>query len=227
MFSKQTGPHEWLESRLRRYQAKEYRQPLRDHSLRVFDRLASIVARHQCPLVLDAGCGRAESTRKLASAFPDCLVIGADKSAARLGAEELQNNLKEEDNYVLIRVELVDLWRLLAETSWLVTAQYLFYPNPWPKPAHLKRRWHAHPVFPVILGLAETLEMRCNWSIYAEEFARACELISGRRPATGYLHLAEPISAFERKYHASGHRLYWCRHRQANNQLVLVNQISG
>jgi tRNA (guanine-N7-)-methyltransferase len=50
--------------------------------------------------------------------------------------------------------------------------------------------------------------MRCNWRIYAEEFALATRLALGVEADVRFLPEGSALSAFERKYRASGHALY-------------------
>jgi tRNA (guanine-N7-)-methyltransferase len=100
----------------------------------------------------------------------------------------------------------------LLHTAQMVAKKvYLLYPNPSPKPEHLKRRWHAHPIFPTLLACAETLELRTNWAIYAQEFALALQSCGWRavqEPLPLAQALSAPISNFEAKYAASGHALW-------------------
>ncbi|MEJ2385643.1 MAG: hypothetical protein P8Y54_14885 [Xanthomonadales bacterium] len=72
----------------------------------------------------------------------------------------------------------------------------------------MQRRWHGHPVFPDLLALGGRLELRTNWSLYAQEFAWAAARLTGRTIRPGELPAAEALSPFERKYRASGHTLY-------------------
>jgi tRNA G46 methylase TrmB len=112
------------------------------------------------------------------------------------------------DNHVLLRVELATFWRLLLGAGHLPERHFLFYPNPWPKTGHLVRRWHGHPVFPVLLALGGEIEMRCNWDIYAQEFARAAGLATRAAIGVTEIRPERAISAFERKYLERGQRLY-------------------
>jgi tRNA (guanine-N7-)-methyltransferase len=160
------------------------------------------------PLVLDSGCGTGESTRLIARALPDCLVIGIDKSLARLARTGSTSFPHREGNAIWLRAELATFWRLALESGWRLRRHYLLYPNPWPKPGQLQRRWHAHPVFPDLLRLGGRLEMRCNWAIYAREFAAAANRVLGTRASPRLLGESAITSPFERKYRASGHRLY-------------------
>jgi len=178
-----------------------WEQPLRGFSRTAFESLGDL---ETSEIVIDAGCGTGQSTRLLAQRFPGSVVIGVDRSAARLSkAGELP------DNAILLRADLADLWRLARAAGWRVNRHYLYYPNPWPKPGHLKRRWHAHPVWPDLLGLGGRLEMRTNFEIYAREFARALKL-AGCDPHLEVLTLqaGEAISPFEYKYCQSGHDLF-------------------
>ena len=49
---------------------------------------------------------------------------------------------------------------------------YILYPNPYPKKNRLKKRFYAHPSFPLILALGgEKIVVRSNWKGYLSEFA--------------------------------------------------------
>ncbi len=87
----------------------------------------------------------------------------------------------------------------------------MLYPNPWPKIGQLGRRWHGHPVFPAVVALGGYFECRSNWRIYIEECAAALHQLTGIDVAAETYAAAAPITPFERKYLASGHRLWRCR----------------
>lgn len=158
----------------------------------------------QSPLVLDSGCGTGWSTARLAERYPDATVIGVDQSAARL--ERFRE--PELPNMARIRARAEDFWRLLAADGIRPARHFLFYPNPWPKAAHFRRRWHGHPVFPDLLALGGTLELRTNWRIYAEEFSLAAGICGTAMPRVVSFSVGSPLTPFERKYADSGHRLY-------------------
>ncbi len=203
----QTGPHEDLGRRVARALEHPLRKPVAEHTRTAFESArAWLAARPGVPLVLDAGCGVGLSTRRLAWRLPDHAVIGVDRSESRLSRE----HGPLPDNALLLRADLVDFWRLALEDGWRPVRHYLLYPNPYPKAAHLKMRWHGHPVLPVILALGGRLELRSNWRLYVEEFALALTQVCGRE-ATAVPH--EPIdddylTPFEQKYHASGQELW-------------------
>jgi tRNA G46 methylase TrmB len=206
--SRQQGVHPRLGAVLEAHLEQTWRAPLHRTSVAAFEALQADLGGAVTGLVLDSGCGTGDSTRQIARALPDCLVIGVDRSAARLQRGGIGRSPQREGNAVWLRADLATFWRLAAGAGWRLQHHYLLYPNPWPKPAQLRRRWHAHPVFPDLLRLGGRLEMRCNWAVYALEFAAAVNRTLGtdvRPTAMG----ESPISsAFERKYRASGHPLY-------------------
>ena len=104
-------------------------------------------------------------------------------------------------------MELSTFWRLAVRHGWRTEHHFLFYPNPWPKPAHLTRRWHAHPAFPWLLALGGTLEMRCNWDIFAQEFSASLALC-GVDAQVDRIGEGEAVSPFEDKYRRSRHTLW-------------------
>jgi tRNA (guanine-N7-)-methyltransferase len=64
----------------------------------------------------------------------------------------------------------------------------------------------------LLLQLCDELELRCNWAIYAEEFQLALRWSNWRVEACELkCDPEETITAFERKYVASGHALYQVR----------------
>jgi len=208
----QAGLHPRLDTVVRKHLAAHWAQPLHRPSVDAWRELLDRdIFGEQRPLILDSGCGTGASTRRLAGMFPGHLVIGVDRSQKRLGRGAVATGMFQCDNYVLLRSELATFWRLLYESGRSPERHFLFYPNPWPKSAHLMRRWHGHPVFPVLLALGGEIEMRCNWEIYAREFARAAGLATGAIAAVREVVPDIPVSPFERKYLERGHTLYAVR----------------
>ena len=72
--------------------------------------------------------------------------------------EDQETSIVLKSNAILLRAELSDFFSLVAyKSDWIVRSHYLLYPNPYPKAKHLKRRWHGHPIFPVMLTLGQYL----------------------------------------------------------------------
>lgn len=205
--SAQTGPHEDLIAQVAKYAQHRWGRPIADYNREAFARAQQWLGEPEQPLILDSGCGSGDSTRILAARYPSHRVIGVDRSADRLAKQRTDTP----ENCLLVRADLVDFWRLAHEAGWQPERHYLLYPNPEPKPKHLKRRFHAHPVFPDLVALGGRLECRSNWRIYLEELALALDYHG--RPAQ-ILPVPEdepPLTLFERKYRASGQPL-WLLH---------------
>jgi len=207
--SSQTGVHPHLEKHLHRHLETPWKQPFHQPTIEAYGRLKDEgVLSGQQPFILDSGCGTGESTQRLAGLFPQYNVIGVDQSSARLAKSGVDSNLFRRENCILLRAELATFWRLLARDGYSPERHFLFYPNPWPKPGHLIRRWHGHPVFPQLLGLGGEIELRCNWQIYALEFARAVTLATGKTVNVKTFVPESGITPFEKKYLERGQSLF-------------------
>ena len=218
ILSRQTDIHEDLPRLLARHQPHAFQKPYTDYNRAAFAQFMQAWAASQwAPLIVDAGCGVGESTLHIARAHPNAFVVGVDQSEDRLTTQKSWWRDEWPSNFVWIRADLVDFWRLLheelARRGERLYKHFILYPNPWPKIGHLKRRWHGHAVLPTILALGGVLECRSNWPIYIQEFAFAVAQLSGKPPEfSGQLPpIASPMTPFERKYQQRKEPLFMCR----------------
>jgi tRNA G46 methylase TrmB len=183
-----------------------HRRPIAEHTRAAFDAVRSRVEGRSGRLIFDSFCGTGMSTALLAQRYPDSVVLGIDKSGKRLR----RHAKTPAANYLLVRAECGDFWRLAAAAGWRVQHHFLLYPNPWPKPGQLQRRIHGSPDFAALLALGGTVELRSNWPIYVEEFG--CALVTaGQFPVVDRVQPAVAMTLHERKYFGSGHPLWRCR----------------
>jgi len=217
--SDQVQVHPRLAEVVARHLHQTFRRTPSEAGRRAFDNIVECLRR--APFVLDAGCGTGTSTFVLALRHPDRIVLGVDKSAARLAAGLRRIEAGEAPrNARLLRCDLVDFWQLAAAAGLRCEHQYLLYPNPWPKPDQFKRRWHAHPVLRDILKLGGSIEMCTNWGVYADEFAAVFGMIGRSVEHAPLIVAADPLTLFERKYAASGHALWRVIARGADGSQV-------
>ncbi len=202
--SSQIGPHKNLVKLVHKYQQSCMQDSIPKHAYSAFEIANQFVAGDT--VVLDSGCGTAESSYRLAKQFPDTKVIAIDKSIIRL--QRSHTHGQQPENLLLLQADCIHMWRLIQQAQWEIQKHCLFYPNPWPKPGHLQRRWHGHPIFPTLVALGGVLIMRTNWKIYAQEFAQALGIILERPVAIAALSLNDAVTPFERKYLHSEHSLY-------------------
>jgi tRNA (guanine-N7-)-methyltransferase len=204
--SAQTTIHPDLGKVLQRAKEREFEKPIKKQVIIEFERLKDVVDRNSAHLMLDSFCGTGHSTLALAQRHPGAFVIGFDQSEDRLNKAPIA--LKDQKNAILLRAEAVDLWRLFLKENWHFEKHTLFYPNPWPKVGHLRRRVHGHPVFPQMMRLSDQLELRSSWDIYAQEFVAAVNFLDLAAHGPERIYPSVPVSLFEKKYIETATPLY-------------------
>ena len=228
--SNQDSIHNDLEKLVQKYASTSFLRPIADHTRKTFSEASKFVnqfygiveatPRTPVQVILDSGCGTGESTLHISKRFQGVPVIGIDKSSLRLqkaeaGTEDIHKAAPTNAFYA--RGELLDFWKLaekaVAEGRWTIPYHALFFPNPWPKQSEATRRFHLHPIFPTMLPLAKTTELRTNWEIYAREFAKAAETLASVKNFDLQVELTEynpdaPETAFERKYKEARQQLW-------------------
>jgi tRNA (guanine-N7-)-methyltransferase len=167
------------------------------------------------PLVLEIGSGMGETTAAIAQAHPEADFIAVEVHGPGVGS--LLNRIESLQlrNLRLIRHDAVEvLERMIPDAS--LAAIHLFFPDPWPKKRHHKRRL-VQPEFAALaarkLAPGAMLHAATDWPDYAEHM----EEVFLREPL-----LARAGSGFverlETKFEARGKRLgheirdlYWRR----------------
>ena len=206
--SSQHGLHPRLNEIVAKHIEKPYLKPIQQHNQLAFGQLQSAI-KDLSPqkLILDSCCGTGMSTRKIAEANTNALVVGIDQSASRLNrnTEQIANFPQ---NALLLRTNCEDFWRLCADAKLTFEKHYILYPNPYPKAEHLKRRWHGHPCFPALPKLTKNIELRSNWLTYLKEFEHAWQQLTGNTSELYEVPAEDPLTLFERKYTGSGQTLF-------------------
>jgi tRNA G46 methylase TrmB len=197
----QTGIHKNLDKVVSRHLAQPSQKPLSEHTQQAFKQVLEWLGDWQGELILDSCCGVGESTMNIALTHPNAKVIGVDKSALR--TDKHQAYASNVENYIIIRADLTDFLRLLVLQGKTLDKHYLLYPNPYPKSAHLQRRWYATSALADIIKLGGRLEVRSNWQLYIEEFSRALEIAKVQNQTQQYTS-ETAMTPFERKYWRSG-----------------------
>lgn len=183
----------------------DYLKPVSGHTLNAFKEIEKAFSLGVKSIVLDSGCGTGYSTVILAKRFPESLVIGLDKSDIRLRKTKHKERF---DNVLFVRADQFDFWHLLVKAGWPVVKHCMYYPNPWPKKAHIKRRIHGHPAFVELPKLTKNIEVRSNWLTYVQEFAAAWQILTHEDLILEKIEPVQPVSLFEKKFKESGHQLY-------------------
>lgn len=201
--STQTSIHQNLSAVVTKHLHAPFKKPIVSHNQKAFDDIACNIDPKAQPLIFDSFCGTGESTCAIAQKFPLALVIGIDKSAHRLSKAPLLPN-----NALLVRADTDDFWRIALEQGWQLQKHFILYPNPWPKPDHLKRRIHGSALWPTLLQLGGELTLRSNWKTYIDETHHALSISHFTSHVQSLEYQPEPLTAFERKYQQSDHLLW-------------------
>jgi tRNA (guanine-N7-)-methyltransferase len=167
------------------------------------------------PLVLEIGSGMGETTAAIAQACPNADFIAAEVHGPGVGS--LLNRIESLQlrNLRVIRHDASEvLEEMIADGS--LAAIHLFFPDPWPKQRHHKRRL-VQPEFAALaarkLAPGGTLHAATDWPDYADHM----ETVLLKEPMfhrvdSGFVQ--RPVTKFENRGKRLGHPirdLYWRR----------------
>jgi len=167
------------------------------------------------PLVLEIGSGMGETTAAIAQAHPDADFIAVEVHGPGVGSLLNRIDALQLRNLKVIRHDAADvLEKMIADAS--LAAIHLFFPDPWPKKRHHKRRL-VQPGFAALaarkLAPGGTLHAATDWPDYAEHMSA----VFSREPlvemaAAGFT--SRPATKFEARGKRLGNPisdLYWRR----------------
>ena len=125
----------------------------------------------RAPVVLEIGCGMGETTVQIAAASPDVDFVGIEVHMPGVGSLMRRAAEHELSNLRVIAHDAVDVVATMIPFGSL-SAVHVFFPDPWPKKRHHKRRLLKAPfVHELALRLASgcALHVATDWRDYAEE----------------------------------------------------------
>lgn len=158
------------------------------------------------PLVIEIGCGTGTATAAMAKAEPHLNLIGIEVYQPGLAQLVQQIEREEIGNIRLLRGDAVDvLENMVAPES--LTGVRVFFPDPWPKARHHKRRLLQAPTFALIASRLKpggVLHVATDHADYAEHILAVGSqepLFTGLNDTTGGDSAASRVTApigFER-----------------------------
>lgn len=167
-----------------------------------FDRVA--------PRVLEIGFGMGHSTAAIAQASPNIDLLGIEVHPPGVGAllqriESLQiNNLR------IIQHDAVQVLERMIAPSTLAGAM-IFFPDPWPKKRHHKRRLIQPPFVALLASRLQpgaTLHLATDWEPYAQQMLQVLSaepLLMNTAAGFAERPAYRPVTKFERRGVALGH----------------------
>ena len=164
----------------------------------------------QAPCVLEIGFGMGDASAAIAAARPDTDFIGVEVHEAGVGALLRLIGERQLANLRIVRHDAVEvLQQMVAPAS--LAAVHVFFPDPWHKKRHHKRRLIQPPLVALIasrLAPAGVLHCATDWEPYAEQMLavlRAEPLLvntaEGYAPRPDY----RPLTKFEARGLRLGH----------------------
>jgi tRNA (guanine-N7-)-methyltransferase len=177
----------------------EYRQEVLDPRA-VFGR--------QAPLVLEIGSGMGDTTARIAAERPDTDFIAVEVHGPGVGSLLKRIDELGLKNLRVVRHDALEvLEHMIADAS--LAAIHLFFPDPWPKKRHHKRRL-VQPDFAALaarkLAPGGHLHAATDWSDYAEQML---EVLSGEPQLARVADaVARPATKFELRGLKLGHTVF-------------------
>ena len=158
------------------------------------------------PVVLEIGSGMGETTAAIAAAHPDIDFIAVEVHGPGVGS--LLNHIEhgQMKNLRVIRHDALDVLEHMVGDAALA-AIHLFFPDPWPKKRHHKRRL-VQPAFAALaarkLSPGGTLHAATDWPDYAEHMGAVFGAEPQLEPAPSGL-VQRPETKFETRGLRLGH----------------------
>ncbi|HET9144321.1 tRNA (guanosine(46)-N7)-methyltransferase TrmB [Actinophytocola sp.] len=161
------------------------------------------------PLVLEIGSGMGETTARLAAAEPEVNYLAVEVYQPGLAQLMMRAEAGGIDNLRLVRGDAVVL---LAEhlAPGSLTEVRIFFPDPWPKTKHHKRRL-VQPGFVALvadrLRPGGRLRLATDWAPYAEQMLEVCQAEPAlRNPHPDYAPRPEwrSVTKFEDRANTAG-----------------------
>ncbi|MGH3431782.1 MAG: tRNA (guanosine(46)-N7)-methyltransferase TrmB [Thermocrispum sp.] len=166
----------------------------------------------EAPVLVEVGSGTGETTSQLAQQTPELNYVAVEVYAAGLGQLMMRADRMQLDNLRMLHGDAVVLLsRHIAPGS--LHGVRVFFPDPWPKLRHHKRRL-VQPAFARLaaerLEPGGTLHLATDWAHYAEQMLDVCSaepLLRNRHPqGDGWAPrpMWRPVTKFEARAHEEG-----------------------
>ena len=165
------------------------------------------------PLVLEIGFGMGESIAGIAAARPDCDFIGVEVYPAGVGSLLMQIERLGLSNVRVIQEDAVTVVHDRLAPA-MLAGIHVFFPDPWPKLRHHKRRLIQGPFVALLASrLAPGGYLHCatDWENYAQQMLavlsaerQLANTVPGFAPRPDY----RPLTRFEQRGLRLGHPVW-------------------
>lgn len=173
------------------------------------------VFQRQAPTILEIGFGMGEALLELAEKHPENNYIGIDVHAPGIGAVLLRLAKK---NLTNVRLYLADAIEVLNQAipNESLSGIHLFFPDPWHKKRHHKRRIVNENFAALVNAKLKRdgyIHLATDWQNYAEQMLQVMSNAAGFINAAGSEHYiprpeTRPVTRFEQRGERLGHGVW-------------------
>jgi len=160
----------------------------------------------KAPVVMEIGSGMGETTAAIAKAHPEIDFIAIEVHGPGVGSLLRKLEAEELRNVRVLRHDAVEVFEQMVPDGSLAGI-HLFFPDPWPKKRHHKRRL-VQPQFAAVaarkLAPGGVLHAVTDWPDYAEQMSAVFGAEAALEPAQCGL-TARPQTKFESRGKRLGH----------------------
>ena len=163
------------------------------------------------PLVIEIGFGMGAATAAIAAARPEVDFLGVEVHPPGVGALLQRIDEARLANVRIVQHDAVEVLQSMIARQSLAGA-HLFFPDPWPKKRHHKRRL-VQPAFVALLAsrlaAGATLHCATDWEPYAEQMLAVLtaepSLVNAAGESFADRPASRPLTKFEQRGISRGH----------------------
>ena len=187
-----------------------------EHEAQILD--FEVVFRRSAPVILEIGFGNGDSLAQMAEERPDKNFLGIEVYEAGIGHCLLMARDLALNNLRIVAHDAIEVLEHQIPLASIARVN-LYFPDPWPKKRHHKRRIVQPAFLDMIANRLKdkgTLNIATDWAGYAEHIDEVLSrsdhfICTERREHGGELPLKRPRTKFERRGLKKGHRIWdWC-----------------
>jgi tRNA (guanine-N7-)-methyltransferase len=188
--------------------------------------LAGVFGR-AAPTILEIGCGMGETTAAIAQAHPHSNYLGIEVHSPGVGSLLKLIEEKQLANLRIIQHDAVDVVEQMIGPESLAGI-HIFFPDPWPKKRHHKRRLIQPPFVRVAasrLMVGGYMHLATDWQDYAEQMLNVLAnepLLQNTAPAFVPRPDYRPPTKFEQRGVKLGHDVWDLLFRRTESSQALV-----
>ncbi|MDE1982013.1 MAG: tRNA (guanosine(46)-N7)-methyltransferase TrmB [Betaproteobacteria bacterium] len=168
---------------------------------------------HEAPLVLEIGFGMGETTVAIARQLPQVNFLAIDVHMPGIGSLLKQIDEAGIGNVRVMRHDAVEVMEHMIAPDTL-DGVHIFFPDPWPKARHHKRRLIQPPFVKLLASRLKpggTLHLATDWEDYAVQMLAVLDSVGElQNTAEGYAPRPDyrPLTKFEQRGLRLGHGVW-------------------